>query len=149
MAAGASMFLILVFLTMLIMLIAGMYLIIASRRSGGGRTYPACGACGYDLSGSVGSVPRCPECGADFKVVGITPPSGRRSKPMLITGILLLILPLTCAGWVGAMAIARLVRPAPSATFVTPAPLPPPDLGPSPAPPMPQSADEAEIDTTG
>ncbi len=40
-------------------------------------TFPACGKCGYDVSGSVGSVTRCPECGSEFTEAGIVPPRRR------------------------------------------------------------------------
>ena len=153
--ASAGMFLFLIFLPMIIMLIVGVWLIFASRR-GGGKRYPSCGACGYDLSGSVGSVPRCPECGADFKIVGITPPGGSRSRGMLAAGIVLIILPLTCAGGIVVLSLANLYRsntptPPPTVTPFTP----PPPPGPAPVsdtpgalPPAPQATDDAEIDTT-
>jgi len=38
------------------------------------RPYPACGRCRYDVSGSIGSVTRCPECGVAFAEGGILPP---------------------------------------------------------------------------
>ena len=58
-AAAGSLFLVLFFV--LLPLGAGITMLVLSRR--GKRSYPACGSCGYDISSSVGSVDRCPECG--------------------------------------------------------------------------------------
>jgi len=35
------------------------------------RNHPACGACGYDVTGSIARVDRCPECGGLFTEVGV------------------------------------------------------------------------------
>jgi len=139
MVAGASIFLIIILLPMLIMTGVGVFLIVASRR-GRGRSYPACGACNYDLSGSVGSVPRCPECGADFKTVGITPPSGRRSTPMLISGIVLMILPAFGLGLVIFLATVRAAAPRPA-----PAIAPAPPAMPTTTIPMPTSPGDLQF----
>ena len=49
-------------LLLLLPIIAGVILIIMSRRRSKG--YPACGKCGYDVSGTLGTTTaRCPECG--------------------------------------------------------------------------------------
>src|SRR5688572_11413821 len=77
-------------------LIVGIVLIVKSRRPGVG--HPACGACHYDVTGTVGSASRCPECGADLLSVGVLAPRGHRNRLMLWFGIVLLGIPLTCAG---------------------------------------------------
>ena len=83
-------------LVLLIPLMLGALLIIFARRSGKG--YPACGKCGYDVGGSVGSVTRCPECGSPFTEAGILPPRGKRNPIMLASGISLLVVALGCVG---------------------------------------------------
>ena len=83
-------------LILLIPLVLGIILIVKSKPRG--RSYPACGRCHYDLSGSVGVAARCPECGADFLEAGIIPPGGRRNPTMVGVGIVLLLIPITCAG---------------------------------------------------
>ena len=77
-------------------LIIGVLLIVKSK--GRGPSYPACGGCGYDVSGTVGNAARCPECGKDFVVVGIVPPVGKRNRGMLLTGVAVLLIPLMCVG---------------------------------------------------
>jgi len=162
MVAGASIAILVFLLPMLVMLIVGIFLIITSRQRG--KAYPACGACQYDLSGSVGSVARCPECGADFKTVGISAPAARRNVPMLVAGIVLLVLPVTCVGGLVLTSLARSARPAPVLVPAAPPTAPPPAptqpadefniseyVSPSTAPPA-TAADhpsaDAEIDTT-
>lgn len=80
----------------LALLTAAVLLIVFSR--GKGNSYPACGKCGYDVSGSVGSVTRCPECGLDFTEAGIIPPGSKRNPFMFVGGIVLLVLTLGCFG---------------------------------------------------
>ena len=65
-------------------------------RSGLGRGpgHPACGGCGYDLSGTVGTETRCPECGTDILTAGIIPSKGRRSRWRIAIGTTLLLVPL-------------------------------------------------------
>ena len=84
------------FIIVLIPIAAGILLVGLSRR--GGLGFPACGRCGYDLSGSIGVATRCPECGGDFANVGIVPPKGRRNRIMVWAGAALIVIPLTCAG---------------------------------------------------
>ncbi len=84
------------FIPMLIMVVAGVLLIVFSRSRG--TAYPSCGRCGYDVSGSIGSVTRCPECGRDFTEVGILPPRRKRNPFMIGAGVVLIVLPLGCLG---------------------------------------------------
>ncbi|MEE9129388.1 MAG: hypothetical protein V3T84_05170 [Phycisphaerales bacterium] len=84
-------------LLLLIPFLSGALLIIIfSRRRGKG--YPACGKCGYDVGGSVGTVTRCPECGSAFTEAGILPPRGKRNLLMLASGIALVVFVLGCVG---------------------------------------------------
>lgn len=93
--SAAPVFMSLIFLAFtLVPLVLGIWLIVKSR---GGMGYPSCGKCGYDVSGTVGSEIRCPECGAEFTTVGIVPPR-TTNKSMRVTGICLLVIPLTCGG---------------------------------------------------
>lgn len=85
-------------------LVAGIVLIILSRKRSKG--YPACGQCGYNVTGSIGNAVRCPECGSDFAHVGITPAVSRRNNAVLLLGVALIAVPLTCVG-IGVL-IARL-----------------------------------------
>jgi hypothetical protein len=75
---GFTIFGILVLLMFVGCIAGGTILLITSRRRGLG--YPACGACHYNLSGTIGSGTRCPECGADIADAGIVPSRGRRSR---------------------------------------------------------------------
>ena len=79
---------------MLIMVVGGVLLIVFSRTRG--TDYPSCGRCGYDVSGSVGSVTRCPECGCDFTEVGILPPRRKRNPFMIAGGVVLIVLAVGC-----------------------------------------------------
>lgn len=124
MGGGATLFML--FVPMFIMLLAGAALI-AMWRFSKSRSYPACGSCGYDLSASVGAVTRCPECGAEFKDVGIRPPGESRNKAMLITGLVLVLIPLTCFGALFGMALLHGARSGPPPVIVP--------AGPPPAPP--------------
>lgn len=84
-------------LLMLLPIIGGIVLIVTSRKRGKG--YPACGQCGYDVSGTLGTtVARCPECGGDFGVVGILPAKSRTNKSALWIGVAMVIVPLLCVG---------------------------------------------------
>ncbi len=88
----------LVLIMMLVPLAGGVMLIVFSRRRR--PAHPACGNCGYNVHGSIGSVTRCPECGADFGQAGITPPRGNRKRnPFMITaGVVLIVFSLGCLG---------------------------------------------------
>ena len=89
----------LVFLIMVVVpLVGGVLLIVFSRRRG--PDHPACGKCGYNVHASIGSVTRCPECGADFGQAGITPPQGNRKRNpfMIAAGVVLIVSSLGCLG---------------------------------------------------
>jgi len=88
----------LVFLIMVVPLVGGVLLIVFSRRRG--PDHPACGKCGYNVHASIGSVTRCPECGADFGQAGITPPRGKRKRNpfMIAAGLVLIVLAVGCFG---------------------------------------------------
>ncbi len=84
----------LVFLIMVVPLAGGVLLIVFSRRRG--PDHPACGKCGYNVHASIGSVTRCPECGADFGQAGITPPRGKRNPFMMAAGVALIVVTVGC-----------------------------------------------------
>ena len=129
-------------LVIIIPLISGVLLIVFSK--GKAKSYPACGKCGYDVSGSVGAVSRCPECGLDFTVAGINPAGDKRNPLMLTSGIILLVLSLGCFSSLF-LANSSRVR---QQTIVAPAP-PPQPTAPTPvAPPQQQSpsTDQSESD---
>jgi len=86
----------LVFLIMVVPLAGGVLLIVFSRRRG--PDHPACGKCGYNVHASIGSVTRCPECGADFGQAGITPPRGKRNPFMIAGGVVLIVFSVGCLG---------------------------------------------------
>ncbi|MHC4910355.1 MAG: hypothetical protein ACYTF9_11590 [Planctomycetota bacterium] len=64
----------------LALVVAGGILMVRSRL--GVSSFPSCGRCRYDVTGSIGMAERCPECGAAFAEVGIRPP--RRSRGSLM-----------------------------------------------------------------
>ncbi|MHC4106805.1 MAG: hypothetical protein ACYSTY_01840 [Planctomycetota bacterium] len=74
--------------------VLGVLLIVCSRSRWTG--YPSCGRCGYDVSGSVGFVTRCPECGCNFTEVGILPPRRTRNPFMIGAGVALIVLATGC-----------------------------------------------------
>ena len=89
----------LLFMIMVVVpLTVGVLLIVFSR--GRGLDHPACGNCGYNVHASIGSVTRCPECGAEFGEAGITAPrSKRKRKPFMIAaGLVLIVLAVGCFG---------------------------------------------------
>ncbi len=87
----------LVFLIMVVMpLVGGVLLIVFSCRRG--PDHAACGQCGYNVHASIGSVTRCPECGAEFGQAGITPPRGKRNPFMIAAGVALIVLSVGCLG---------------------------------------------------
>ncbi len=93
----AGVFGLLVFLIMVVVPLAGgVLLIVFSRRRG--PDHPACGKCGYNVRASIGSVTRCPECGADFGQAGITPPRDKRNPFMIAAGLVLIVLAVGCFG---------------------------------------------------
>lgn len=77
-----------------VVLAVGIALIVSSR--GRRRGYPSCGACGYNLTGSIGTGTGCSECGSSFTVAGITPPREKRRLSALALGVLMALLG---AGW--------------------------------------------------
>ncbi len=95
-------------LPMGILLAIGVLLLVRSRPRG--RGHPACGKCGYDVSGSVGSVTRCPECGSFFTEVGILPPRPRRNPVMLTVGALLIVVVVGCLGTSFSLQLAARAR---------------------------------------
>ncbi|MHC4947650.1 MAG: hypothetical protein ACYTG1_05245 [Planctomycetota bacterium] len=113
-------------LALLSALVGGVLLLARSRT--GGLGFPACGGCQYDLTGSIGSVTRCPECGGDIAVVGIIPPGGRRNPTRVAVGVMLVLLSLMC---LGGMAFSLLA----SRSVTRVAPLPPPVTTPTPGGP--------------
>ena len=74
----------------------GIVLIVKSRKPGS--KFPTCGKCGYDLTGSTAATELCPECGGQFTEVGIIPPRPGGKKRLMVIGIVLLLVPLTCLG---------------------------------------------------
>ena len=97
-------------LFILAMFVGGIVLIVKSRKRGS--DFPTCGGCGYDLTGSTAATDLCPECGGSFTIVGITPPHrGGGSRIMLVIGIVLLVLPLTCGGLFTFAIAARSIAP--------------------------------------
>ncbi len=89
----------LVLLIMVVVPLAGgVLLLVFSRRRA--PDHPACGKCGYNVQASIGSVTRCPECGADFRQAGITPPRGKRKRNpyMIAAGVALIVLSVGCLG---------------------------------------------------
>ena len=96
-----------VLVLMLAILVGGVVMIVASKGKGLG--YPSCGACQYDLSGTIGSERRCPECGADFAAAGIVPPKGKRNGGVLAIGIVMIVMSVSCFGmaFVGSIMTVR------------------------------------------
>ena len=124
--------------------VLGIVLIVMSRAGGRGAGYPACGSCGYDVTGTLKTnVDRCPECGSSLAEVGVRPPGPQPGrKPMLITGIALIAIMLTCVGGVVfslfAVSTTRTVAPTPT---ITAAPAQPAGAGAA-------SSDVADPETT-
>ncbi len=78
--------------------VAGVWLFVRGLRGGSG--FPSCGGCGYDLTGSLGSVACCPECGSAFAKVGIDKP-GPRQRPLLLLAGAALLLTAVCSLGIG------------------------------------------------
>ena len=102
----AAIFGLLFMLFILAMFVGGIVLIVKSRKRGS--DFPTCGGCGYDLTGSTAATDLCPECGGQFTVVGIISPKSERKTGLLVIGIVLLILPLTCGGLLTVALVAGL-----------------------------------------
>jgi hypothetical protein len=64
----------------------------------GGPDFPSCGKCRYDVTGSIGSATRCPECGSPFAEVGIVRPRGGHRPLLLIGGLVLVVAAVGCLG---------------------------------------------------
>ena len=91
-----SIALLVILIMVVVPLAGGVLLIVFSRRRG--PDHPACGKCGYNVHASIGSVTRCPECGAEFGQAGITPPRGKRNPFMITAGLVLIVLAAGCLG---------------------------------------------------
>lgn len=111
------------------MLVGGTVLVVLARpRRGAGHGGPACGNCGYNLTGST-TVNRCPECGKLFIEAGVVQqaPTGWR-KWRLIAGIVLLCMPML---WMLAGFLAfRVTRPVRAVPTPVARPLPTPASAP-------------------
>ena len=117
---GPSIALILLVFT-LAPLVTGVALLILSRR--GGVSHSACGSCGYDITSSVGTVDRCPECGGMFTQVGVVPPGRPRRPVMFGIGLALSILSVSCFGL---MLVGMFFGSVRTTTTPVPAPAAPP-----------------------
>ena len=138
-AAGLSALLFL--LLFLAPLVTGIVLLVLARR--GGVKHPSCGQCGYDVTTSVGTVDRCPECDTPFIESGVVTPRQGRRPVMFGIGLALVIVSVSCFGlmFVGALftatrsttvAPAAPTAPAQPAATTEPAP-----AEPAPAPDQP------------
>ena len=68
-------------------------LVLARSRSAKVRSFPCCGCCGHDVSGTSLGAARCPECGRTSERAGIVPARrGRNGWSMLLQGAALAIL---------------------------------------------------------
>ncbi len=81
---------------MLVPLGLGIWLVVRGLR--GGPAFPSCGKCGYDVTGTIGSATRCPECGSPFAEVGIVRPGGKQRPLMAVGGLILIVLAVGCLG---------------------------------------------------
>ncbi len=81
-----------------VQVVAGVWLLASGLR--GPSVCPSCGRCGYDLSASIGSVARCPECGSAFAEVGIHRP-GPRQRPILLAAGAALMITAVCSLGIG------------------------------------------------
>lgn len=86
----------------LVVVLAGCGIVVASTRKR--RPFASCGKCGYDVTATVGSSPRCPECGAQFTEVGVRPPERVRGA-MLAAGLAIVL----GGGCLGAGALSSIV----------------------------------------
>ncbi len=78
-----------VYITLIVVqVVGGVWLFVRGLRGGSG--FPSCGGCGYDLTGSLGSVACCPECGSAFAEVGIDKPRPRQRPVLIVAGAALL-----------------------------------------------------------
>ena len=58
--------------------------------------HPTCGACNYDVCGSLHFPYQCPECGAGLGAVGMEGRRARYSRLRVQLGIVLIAIPLLC-----------------------------------------------------
>ncbi len=84
------------FVAVLLPLSVGTWLALRGLR--GGPDFPSCGKCRYDVTGSIGSATRCPECGSPFAEVGIVRPRGRHRPLLTIGGLILVVSAVGCLG---------------------------------------------------
>jgi len=137
--AVSFLFIIVIILLPIAALVTGVTLVVLSGRRGA--PYPVCGACKYDLTGTIGVGTRCPECGSDFAVAGIIPPSGRRNPGMLIAGLALIAVPLVVVALAIIPALTfqarrAAARPIPPVIVTVPGPTTPPPIGSTQPPPI-------------
>jgi flagellar basal body-associated protein FliL len=111
--AVAGFLVLLLLLFVALMLPAGIVLIVLSRR--GRRAHPACGGCGYNLTGFRGESDTCPECGGKYTQVGILPAQSTRRKGMLGWGIAMVVVPLLVAAFFVSLSFAARNRAATAA----------------------------------
>ncbi len=88
-----------VYITLIVVqVVGGVWLFVRGLRGGTG--FPSCGGCGYDLTGSLGSVACCPECGSAFAEVGIDKP-GPQQRPLLLVAGAALLITASCSLGIG------------------------------------------------
>lgn len=129
-----SIVLVLIALILLAVVLTGIALIVRAQRPD--LPFAACGKCRYNVSNSV-NAGRCPECGSEFAVVGILPPSEGRSHRFLVGGIVLCLVGIIPIGFcmIGFLIPAAATARRAPAVLVQPAPPPPPAVQPNPTPP--------------
>ena len=79
------------YIAMAVVVPLGVGIWLAFRGLRGRHGFPSCGKCGYNVTGSIGSATRCPECGSPFAEVGIARPGGRYRPFMTIGGLILIV----------------------------------------------------------
>lgn len=95
----------------LVLMAVGTVIVVLLHRGRGG-DFPACGQCGYDVSATLGTEVRCPECGAAFAEVGVKAPGhnaklNRNATIGLIAVSLLVVLSLATFAGVARYSAAR------------------------------------------
>lgn len=92
-SVGLSCLLLSLFLIVFLLPIGGgIAIILLSRRPGSSGT-TACGACGYDVSATLGIGRICPECGRDLAHVGVIGSRSTRKRGLMWLGIALIVMP--------------------------------------------------------
>ena len=102
-----SFFLIFVVLVVVLMLFAAGVIWLLLRHRIKHRDYPACGRCEYDVSATIGSEARCPECGAAFADVGVKPPARHEKLPRTAVFALITISAVLMLGVTALVGTAR------------------------------------------